>query len=85
ILPDNVWRNYCKLVFGMRIIYQKHITQDQLREAHISLVQWAREFEQTIYVKNRIDRMHFRLDSMQSHIATSLNALFVERQSTASH
>jgi hypothetical protein len=58
ILPDNYYRNYCKLVFGMRLMNQHQITKMQVREAHVALTSFAQEFE-IIYCQRLATRIHF--------------------------
>jgi len=58
VLPGKYWRNFCKLVHGIRIIIQRRITGRQLREAHSYLVQFVEEYE-NIYYQRRMDRIHF--------------------------
>jgi hypothetical protein len=45
ILPDVYYQNYCKLVFGMRLMNQHKITQVQVRDAHLALTSFAQEFK----------------------------------------
>ncbi|KZT25538.1 hypothetical protein NEOLEDRAFT_1156215 [Neolentinus lepideus HHB14362 ss-1] len=58
VLLDNVWRSYCKLVFGIRVIYQHSITQHELQNAHCKLIEFIAEFE-AIYYQRQADRLHF--------------------------
>ena len=58
ILPLKYWKNFCKLVRGVRIITQRSITGIQLQEAHLCLVQFVEEFE-NLYYQRRVDRIHF--------------------------
>ena len=58
ILPKVYWKNFCRLVHGVRIITQRSITGRQLREAHSCLVQFVEEYEH-LYYQRRIDRLHF--------------------------
>lgn len=76
ILPDKYWRNFCKLVSGVRLIQQQHISRSQLREAHTTLVQFAMEFEQ-LYYQRRADRLHFVRQSIHLliHIAPEVHRL----------
>ncbi|KAN0097076.1 hypothetical protein V8E55_001522 [Tylopilus felleus] len=50
ILPDNVWRNFCKFVAGLRIM--------KLQRAQEFFIQWERKFELLFY-QRRVDRIHF--------------------------
>ena len=65
VLPDKYWRNYCKLVKGIRLIHQCHITREQLREAHEILLQFVEEFE-LLYYQRRGDRIHFCRQSVHA-------------------
>ena len=58
ILPPKYWKNFCKLVRGVHILTQRHITGAQLRIAHSHLVQFVEEFE-NLYYQRRVDRLHF--------------------------
>ena len=69
ILPEKYYKNYCKLVFGMRIIHQHQINQVALLEAHAALLEFACEFE-ILYYQRRADRLHFVRQSI--HAVTHL-------------
>jgi hypothetical protein len=58
VLPSKYWKNFCKLVHGIRIIINRSITGSQLQEAHSRLVQFVEEFE-NLYYQRRVDRIHF--------------------------
>jgi hypothetical protein len=58
VLPSKYWKNFCKLVRGIRIIVNRSITGSQLQEAHSNLVQFVEEFE-NLYYQRRVDRLHF--------------------------
>ena len=58
LLPEKYYQHYCKLVVGIRIIYQREITPDQLRLAHRSLLEWVLEFEDLYYCR-KTERIHF--------------------------
>ena len=58
ILPDDIWRNYCKFVAALRIMSQYSITPQQLQRAHQLFAQWENEFE-LIFYQRRVDRIHF--------------------------
>lgn len=58
VLPDEYYRNFCKLVFGMRFVHQYHIKSKPLMEAHEALLEFACEFE-VLYYQRRTDRLHF--------------------------
>lgn len=65
VLPDKYWRNYCKLVKGIRLIHQRRIFREQLREAHKFLLQFVEEFE-LLYYQRRGDRIHFCRQSIHA-------------------
>ena len=69
ILPDSYYRNFCKLVFGMRIIHQHQINRNDLQKAHEALLEFAYEFEK-LYYQRRTDRLHFVWQSI--HAVTHL-------------
>ncbi|KAF8153850.1 hypothetical protein B0H34DRAFT_753304 [Crassisporium funariophilum] len=65
ILPDEIWTSYCRLVSGIRIMYQKKITADQYKVAHKNLIIFTVEFEK-FYVQRRKDRIHFVRQSIHA-------------------
>jgi hypothetical protein len=69
VLPFKYWRNYCKLVAGIRIIYQKRVTVTQLRTAHTSLAEFCNEFE-LLYYQRKPTRIH--MVRMSIHILLHL-------------
>ena len=58
ILPECYYLNYCKLVFGMRLMNQHKISQENIRETHLALCSFAQEFE-IIYCQCLTTRIHF--------------------------
>ena len=58
ILPDIYWRNYCHLVYGIRLLHQHSITRAQLLEAHQNLIDFHKGFEE-LYVQRKTSRLHF--------------------------
>ena len=58
VLPDEYYTNYCKLVFGMRLMNQHKITQDSICKAQRALASFAQQFE-IIYCKRLATRIHF--------------------------
>ncbi|KZW02952.1 hypothetical protein EXIGLDRAFT_577068, partial [Exidia glandulosa HHB12029] len=58
VLPFKYWQNYCKLVAGVRIIYQKRIPASQLDFARRMLSEFLGEFEE-LYIQRKEQRMHF--------------------------
>jgi hypothetical protein len=65
ILPEKYWRNYCKLVRGVRLVHQRSITEKQLIEAHRLLVEFVQEFEE-IYYQRKTTRLHFCRQSIHA-------------------
>jgi len=53
VLPEVYWKNFCKLIFGIWILYQKSITPAKLTSAHHSILQYTQEFEEFCII-NRI-------------------------------
>ena len=58
VLPRNYWRNFCKLVFAVRVLHQHKIAAGLLQAAHQALLDFVVEFEM-IYCERRISRIHF--------------------------
>ena len=58
VLPQKYYLHYCKLVVGIRIIYQRRIARPQLKHAHKLLLEWVLEFE-LLYYQRKIERLHF--------------------------
>ena len=58
VLPDKYYANFCKLVFGMRLMNQHKITLDSIGDAQAALVSFAQEFEM-IYCQRLATRIHF--------------------------
>ncbi|KAI0026883.1 hypothetical protein K488DRAFT_32554, partial [Vararia minispora EC-137] len=70
ILPDMYWRNFCKLVLGIRILHQRIILKAELRLAHKVLIEFCFEFEAGYY-QRKPSRIHFVRPSIHqlSHCA----------------
>jgi hypothetical protein len=49
VLPKKYWKNFCKFVRGARILIQRRITAEQVREAHSFLIQFVEEYENLYY------------------------------------
>ena len=58
ILPYDFYANYCKLVYGMRLMNQHRITKKQVSDALLALTSFAQEFE-IIYCQRLPTRIHF--------------------------
>jgi hypothetical protein len=70
ILPEKYWINFCKLVYGMRIILQHEIMADDLAKAHLALLDFCGEFE-VLYCQRLPERLHFVRQSIHAltHLA----------------
>ena len=73
VLPEKYWKHFCKLVYGVRIIYQRKIQFADLQKAHDALIQFAQGFE-LLYYQRRADRIHFVRQSIHAltHLATEI-------------
>ncbi|KAF8811838.1 hypothetical protein BYT27DRAFT_7221332 [Phlegmacium glaucopus] len=58
ILPNKYWKNYCKLVAGVRLLHQHSITKEQLVHGHKLLISFETEFEE-IYYQHKASCLHF--------------------------
>ena len=58
LLPQAYYRHYCKLVVGIRIMYQHVIAPQQLKLAHQHLLEWVHEFE-ILYYQRKTECLHF--------------------------
>ncbi|KAJ3547513.1 hypothetical protein NMY22_g1612 [Coprinellus aureogranulatus] len=65
ILPHHIWTSLCRLVSGIRTIYQKKITPAEYKAAHRQLIFFTAEFERD-FVQRRADRIHFVRQSIHS-------------------
>ncbi|KAJ7702170.1 hypothetical protein B0H16DRAFT_1347648 [Mycena metata] len=65
VLPRPYWKNYCKLVRGVRLIDQRHITEPQLIEAHRLLIDFVDGFED-LYYQRKSSRLHFCRQSLHA-------------------
>jgi hypothetical protein len=70
VLPEKYWMNFCKLVYGMRIIFQHETSTEELKKAHDALLEFCVEFE-VLYVQRRSERLHFVRQSIHAitHLA----------------
>jgi len=70
LLPEKYWKNFCKLVSGIRTIHQQKIIWMDLFQAHQILNQFCDEFE-LLYYQQRVDRLHFVRPSIHTlrHVA----------------
>jgi len=65
ILPMQYWKNYCKLVAGVRLLHQCLITKQQLVHGHMLLLQFVTEFEE-LYYQRKASRLHFCRQSIHA-------------------
>ncbi len=65
ILPPVYWKNYCKLVAGVRLLHQRLITKKELVHAHSLLHQFVAEFEE-LYYQRKASRIHFCQQSIHA-------------------
>jgi hypothetical protein len=76
ILPEKYYLHYCKLIRGIRLIYQRSISPEQLRTAHQALLEYCIEFEH-LYYQRKTNRLHFVRQSIHSltHLGPETNRL----------
>jgi hypothetical protein len=65
ILPDVHYRNYCKIVRGFRLLYQRKISRKAIVKAHDKLCSAGDEFEE-VYCQRKVSRLHFCRQSLHS-------------------
>ena len=58
LLPERYYLHYCKLVVAIRIMYQRQISNQQLKLANKFLLEWVVEFEH-LYYQRKMERLHF--------------------------
>ena len=58
VLPDKYYKHFCKLVFGIRIVYQWSISIDSLKKANFALHEYVIQFEE-LYYQQKIDHLQF--------------------------
>ena len=71
VLPDKYYRHFCKLVFGIRTIYQRSVSIASLQKADFALREFVIQFEE-LYYQRKIDRIHFVRQCLHSltHLAS---------------
>jgi len=65
VLPEPYYQHFCKLVRGIRLVYQRRSSGDQLKVAHQALLEFCVEFEY-LYYQRQADRLHFVRQSIHS-------------------
>ena len=70
VLPDKYYQHFCKLVFGIRIVYQRSVSIASLEKADFTLREYVIQFEE-LYYQRKIDRLHFIRQCLHSltHLA----------------
>ena len=58
ILPDRYFRNFCKLIAGLRILHQRKIPLQEMLQAHQLVKDFVRDFEE-LYYQRKVTRIHF--------------------------
>jgi hypothetical protein len=71
LLPQRYWRNFCKLIAGIRILQRPRISKLELLCGHDFLMTFAHEFEE-LYYQCKESRIHFIHQSIHllTHIAS---------------
>ncbi|KZV85133.1 hypothetical protein EXIGLDRAFT_623344 [Exidia glandulosa HHB12029] len=65
VIPMEYYRTYCKLVAGVRILYQKCISRKHIERAQKLLLEFIDDFERLFY-QRRTDRLHFVRQSIHN-------------------
>ena len=65
VLPKKYWKQFCKLVFGMQIMNQHHIETEDLKSAHLALLEFINNFE-LLYYQQHPERLHFVCQSIHA-------------------
>ena len=70
VLPDKYYKHFCKLVFGIQIVYQRSISIGSLKKADFALHEYVIQFEE-LYYQRKIDHLQFVRQSLHSltHLA----------------
>ncbi|KAJ2929000.1 hypothetical protein H1R20_g8095, partial [Candolleomyces eurysporus] len=58
VLPEAYWTTFCKLCAVVKIVLQQRLTWEQIRHAHVLVLEFAVEFE-TKFVQRKASRVHF--------------------------
>ncbi|PCH42719.1 hypothetical protein WOLCODRAFT_86186 [Wolfiporia cocos MD-104 SS10] len=65
VLPPAFYRNFCQLVRGVRLMYQREILPKDITEAHEMLLTFSEDYEE-LYCDRHPDRIHFVRQSVHS-------------------
>ncbi|KAH9050836.1 hypothetical protein EDB87DRAFT_1696226 [Lactarius vividus] len=70
LLPQKYWKNFCKLVAGIRILQRPRVPYQDLLQGHNLLMDFVCEFEE-LYYQHKESRIHFVRQSIHllTHIA----------------
>ena len=71
VIPDKYYQHFCKLVFGIRTIYQRSVSIASLEKADYALREYVIQFEE-LYYQRKMDRLHFIRQCLHSitHLAS---------------
>jgi len=71
VLPDKYYKHFCKLVFGVRTVYQRSVSVTTLEKVDFALREYVVEFE-GLYYQRKIDCLHFIRQCLHSltHLAS---------------
>ena len=67
VLPEKYYKHFCRLVFGIRTVYQRSISIASLEKANFALREYVVQFE-VLYYQRKIDRLHFIRQCLHSLI-----------------
>jgi len=67
VLPDKYYRHFCKLVFGIRTVYQRSVSITSLEKADFALREYVIQFEE-LYYQRKINRLQFVRQCLHSLI-----------------
>ena len=70
VLPEVYYRHFCKLVLGIRTVYQRSFSVSSLEKAEFVLREYVIDFEK-LYYQRKTDRLHFIRQCLHSllHLA----------------
>jgi hypothetical protein len=76
LLPEKYWKNFCKLVAGVRLLHQQSIAKAELLGGHTLVVEFEKEFE-LLYYQRKESRLHFCRQSIHAllHIGPEIPRL----------
>ena len=76
VLPQQYWRNFCKIVSAIRLLQQRAIPVSHVQRAHTLVLEFTEEFE-ALYYRRMTSRLHFCRQSIHglSHLAQDVARL----------